>query len=137
MRPDPKTVRETSPLMEAVALMADGGFRHVPVVDENRRVVGILSDRDLRSALGDPLEALRSDREGLELLVADVMSVEVEKVTANLPLVAAVELLTEDHFGALPVVDGEGRLAGILSYVDVLRELAHPRRREAASAPAA
>ena len=47
MTPDPKTVTESTDPVEAVQIMIDGRFRHLPVVDENGRAIGIVSIRDL------------------------------------------------------------------------------------------
>ena len=47
MTPDPKTVTETADPVEAVQIMVDGRFRHLPIIDENGRAVGIVSIRDL------------------------------------------------------------------------------------------
>jgi CBS domain-containing protein len=47
MTPDPKTVTESTDPVEAVQIMIDGGFRHLPVIDENERAIGIVSIRDL------------------------------------------------------------------------------------------
>jgi CBS domain-containing protein len=132
MRRDVLSITGEKPLLEAVALMADHGIRHLPVVDETQRVIGIVSDRDVRTALGDPMMALHSDREGVELLVSDVMSVDVKTVLHGTPLGQAAAHLAEEHIGALPVVDGGGRLVGILSYVDVIRSLSRLARLSAA-----
>ena len=65
------TVHPGEPLLEAVALMAQHGFRHVPVTGAEGQLVGMISDRDVRTAIGDPAEALRSElTEVDELLVA-------------------------------------------------------------------
>jgi CBS domain-containing protein len=47
MTPEPKTVTESADPVEAVQIMIDGKFRHLPVIDENGRAVGIVSIRDL------------------------------------------------------------------------------------------
>jgi CBS domain-containing protein len=124
MKRDPATVPPYFPLLEAVGIMVDRGIRHVPVVDDQGRVVGILSDRDVRTALGDPLEALRRELpEVEELKVSGVMTTDVSTVREDAPLADAARHFIDERIGALPVVDVEGRLVGILSYVDVIRAL--------------
>lgn len=123
-------------LLDAVATMVLRGVRHVLVVDGLRRVVGMLSDRDVRTAVGRPLEALE-DVELSEKLasmrVSEVMTEEPRKVRTDSSLASVVEALLADRFGALPVVDEGERLVGIVSYIDVLhclrRHLVHPRDR--------
>jgi CBS domain-containing protein len=110
--------------MDAVELMAACRIRHIPVVDEDGRVVGILSDRDVRSALGDPREAAQSwPRAATRIPVSMAMTQDPIVVRTDAPLGVAVAQLLNRGMGALPVVDGEGRLAGMLSYVDVIRAL--------------
>lgn len=116
------------PVYEAVAFMTQAGTRHLPVVDGNMRVVGMLSDRDVRSAVGDPLaqqgtEASR-ERRLQALRVSHIMTPEPRTLSIGMSLKEAVRALVDDRFGALPVVDAEDRLVGMLSYIDVLRRLA-------------
>lgn len=114
------------PLTEAAARMAARGIRHLPVVDGMMRVRGILSERDVRQATGRTLleidEAERAEYVS-RLRVGDVMTPDPRTIGEDEPLGNAVRALVEDRFGALPVVDEEDRLVGILSYVDLLRYL--------------
>ena len=104
--------------------MTERGFRHVPVTDEEGRLVGMISDRDVRTAIGDPAEALRSELvEVEELRVSGVMTSPAESVPEDAPLSAVAERLAHASIGALPVVDRNGRVTGIVSYVDVVRVL--------------
>jgi CBS domain-containing protein len=124
MRRDPATVAPHSPLLEAVGIMVDRGVRHIPVVDDDRRVIGIISDRDVRTAIGDPLEALHGDLPELEeLRVAGVMTTHVTTVSESASLAEVAHHFMDERIGALPVVDDRQRLVGIVSYVDVIRAL--------------
>jgi CBS domain-containing protein len=124
MKRNPATVPPYYPLLEAVGIMVDRGIRHVTVVDDNGRVVGILSDRDVRTALGDPLEALHQELpEVEELKVSSVMTTDVTTVTEDTSLADAARHFIDERIGALPVLSAEGALVGILSYVDVIRAL--------------
>lgn len=113
-------------LTEAAARMAAHGVRHLPVVDGTMRVRGMLSERDVRKATGKTLLEI-DERErasyAQRLRVGDVMTAEPRTIREDEPLGSAVRALVEDRFGALPVVDEEDRLVGILSYVDLLRYL--------------
>ena len=117
-------MRAEQSVMEAVELMAACRLRHLPVVDDEGHVVGILSDRDVRTALGDPVEAtLRWPRDAPGIRVSLAMTPDPIVIRDDAPLSVAVAHLLNRGIGALPVVDGEGRLTGILSYIDVLRAL--------------
>lgn len=117
---------DDDPLADAAARMAQHGIRHLPVVDGMMRVKGIVSERDVREATGKALVAA-SQSEGAayiqRLRVRDVMTEDPRTVSEDEPVSTAVRAFVEDRFGALPVVDDEERLLGIVSYVDLLRYL--------------
>jgi CBS domain-containing protein len=124
MKRDPARLGPSSPLLEAVGIMVDREVRHIPVVDGEQHVVGIISDRDVRTALGDPLEALHGDFPEIdELKVAGVMTTRPSTVREDAPLGEAARHFIDERIGALPVVDADDHLVGILSYVDVIRAL--------------
>lgn len=107
---------------DAVAIMLTEGVRHIPIVDAERRVVGILSDRDIRSAVGDPLRELARDRRALlQSHVGGVMTTDPAVIHEDAALDEAADVLVSRRIGALPVVDDDRRLVGIVSYVDVLQ----------------
>jgi CBS domain-containing protein len=118
--------REDDRLLDAVATMIQRGARHLPVINALEQVVGMLSDRDVRTAIGDPTRALeeRSPSARVDALhVKDVMTRDPRSLDTGAPLSEAVGALIDDRFGALPVVDEEERLRGMVSYVDLLRLL--------------
>lgn len=123
MRVDPLTVFEDDPLMNAVSIMLRYGARHLCVVDADTRVLGMLSDRDVRSAIGDP--ALAVERELPEavgrLRVAQVMTANPRTIGPDESLNVVLNTLLQERFGALPVVDANEHLQGIISYLDLLR----------------
>lgn len=107
---------------EALGLSRWKRIRHFPVVEDGV-LVGVVSDRDLRSAtpvLGDPGRAAALK----EILVSQVMS--REPVTANPqdPIELAANVMRERHIGCLPVVE-EGRLVGIITSSDVMEALVY------------
>jgi acetoin utilization protein AcuB len=106
---------------EALALCRGHRIRHLPVV-EGGRLVGIISDRDLRSAtpaLGDPDRVAALQR----IRVADAMVRDVATVYPEDPIEDAAMAMYEGKIGCLPVVDGED-LVGIITSSDVMRALA-------------
>lgn len=124
MTADPETVLEETSLFEAAAKMAELGVRHLPVVDAAGTLVGMLSDRDIRTSIGDPLEALRNRRDEDEARVSDVMAVDPLRGELETPLSDIAGMLADEHIGAVPIVDEGDRPVGIVSYVDLIRYLA-------------
>lgn len=124
MKRNPATVKPYMPLLEAVGIMVDRDVRHVPVTDDNGRVIGIVSDSDVRTAIGDPVEALHREWEELEeLQVSTVMTTDVVTLREDTGLLDAARAFIDHRIGAIPVLDAAGRIVGIVSYVDVLRAL--------------
>ena len=126
MHPDPIAVNEDDRLMDLTRKMLRAGVRHACVVDGDGIVTGIVSDRDVRRAIGDPTRSLNeaSLPEAVqELRVERVMSRDPRTIAHGDSIQAALSILLQERYGALPVVDGDGRLKGIVSYIDVLRHL--------------
>jgi acetoin utilization protein AcuB len=135
MSGNPITIDPEAPVGTAVAVMRERGLRHLPVVDARGDLLGIVTDRDLRSAALGPVAAeLGGDAAGagrLRALGARLDDVPVRRVMTWAALTIGPEVLvaqaaavmTEARVGALPVVEA-GRLIGILTEHDVLRALA-------------
>ena len=119
------TVTPTDSLRDAAKLMVDHQVRHLPVIEEDV-VVGMLSDRDIRTLVGDPVRfaETRETNGAPELNVRDAMATIALTVHRNRPLSELAKELAAERLGALPVVDSNGKLIGIVSYVDALRALA-------------
>jgi CBS domain-containing protein len=119
-----QTVRAGDALLDAVARMSTHGVRHLPVVDGDGRLVGMLSDRDVRSAVGSLTAALEhgAARARIKVLsVGDVMSRRPISAQGDASLAEIARLLAEKRVSAVPIVDDDHRVVGLLSYVDVLR----------------
>jgi acetoin utilization protein AcuB len=126
MTEDPVTISTYSTVREAARLLQTLDIRHLPVVDEEGSLVGMLSDRDLRSlALPQMVGGEYSGdvQLGLDSRVASLMTADVLSVEAEDDVSTVVDVMLENKVGAVPVVDGDGALVGIVSYVDILREL--------------
>ncbi len=127
----PVVAKEDDRLLDAVERMLENGVRHLPVVDPDGRVVGMLSDRDVRTAVGDPRRALERSqaRPAVDAMrVAEVMTRDPIAVDQDAPLQNAIEILVAEKVGALPVVDSREKLVGIVSYLDVLEDAARRLR---------
>jgi acetoin utilization protein AcuB len=110
----------------AAEMMRTRRIRHLPVVDREGGLVGIVTDRDLRQVLFDPAVQARvgSLADALQTVtVRDVMTWAVLTVQPETPLRDAARLMHERKVGALPVV-ANGRVVGILSETDVLKAFA-------------
>lgn len=126
MTRSPVCLRPDDALSEAVVVMLGANIRHLPVVDDEQRVVGMLSDRDVRTMFGE-LEKLfaRDDYEPAPTdKVKDVMTPNPITVTRDTTVVQVATCLATTRFGAVPVVDEAAKLVGIVSYVDLLEEMA-------------
>ncbi len=138
MSREPASVHVGDGLLAAAERMSILGVRHLPVVDEAMQVVGILSDRDVRIAIGGPPDQLRAPQALARIRgmrVDEAMTAEPLTLETSTPLMTAVSYLIDWRIGAIPVVDDAGRLAGILSYVDALRGLREVELRREVEAP--
>jgi acetoin utilization protein AcuB len=121
------TVRAEATLLDTRELMKGHKIHHIPVVEEGSKLVGIISDRDLRSAMPSTLYyESGSERERAKLekfKVRDVMTKNVITLSLRDTIQDALLLLLKYDIGALPVVDNDGRLVGLLAVRDLLRAL--------------
>jgi acetoin utilization protein AcuB len=121
MTKDPLCVTPSENIGEADELMSANGFRQLPVV-EQRELVGILTDRDIRSFLSATTLAAPEEREkALRTPVRDIMTTEPLTLSPDDELQDALELLIEQKVGGIPVLDEAEGLVGIVTYVDLLR----------------
>jgi CBS domain-containing protein len=117
------TIDWDAPLAQASRLMERHRIRHLPVLDEEQQLVGILTEGDVAEALAaegiwDASMAPSSS------IVGKAMTWKATFVAPSCDLVDAVKLMYECKLSALPVVDDAGVVVGILSEIDILREFA-------------
>jgi len=124
---NPVTIHPDASFFEARTLTHDKGIRHLPVVDKENRLVGIVTERDIREA-GPSDVAMLSIKELTDLLgtlkVSELM-VPREKVITITPdtlIEEAIQLMHDNKIGCLPVVD-QGKLYGIFTEADALAHL--------------
>lgn len=125
MTVNPVAVRTNSKVRDVLAILQEMEIRHLPVVNEDNDLVGMLSDRDLRS-LSIPVTGPDADERARKVLdqpVSTHMSSSVLSVTTEEDVGDVIDLMLEHRVGAVPVVNADGALAGIVSFVDVLRVL--------------
>jgi len=104
--------------------LSAGDFRHLPVLDESGQLVGILTDRDLRSAYPSAMMNKNERDNDLkrfnEMKVSEIMTMAVAHLGLTSTLDDALLLFEHSKVGALPVVDDDQRVVGILSIRDLL-----------------
>jgi acetoin utilization protein AcuB len=119
------TVDPDKTVFEAQELMAHNHIRHLPVIDQDQQLIGIVTDRDIRSAL--PYNFIKDScspeqrEEICSLTVKDVMTDDPITVSPTYTIQDALLLIQKSKVGALPVVEDDGKLSGILSVRDLLR----------------
>lgn len=117
------TIQSDALVSGVVDMMRKRKIRHLPIVDRGGRLVGIVTDRDLRQVVFDPRiqERLGDLSKALNALtVREVMTWGVVTVRPETEIRQAAHLMREQKIGGLPVVEGE-RVVGILTESDVLR----------------
>lgn len=115
-----KTVGPTNPLREVIQLMEANRIRHVAVVGDSGRLLGLISHRDvLRSQEGSLSGALSSEQAHMNRWIEArwVMTKDVRTVHRETPALEAALILRSNAYGCVPVVD-DGRLVGILTDSD-------------------
>jgi predicted transcriptional regulator len=115
MTPNPVTARPDDPLSSYIRLFIEKRYRGIPVVDEDRRPIGLLMASKV-------MEALASCR--LEAKVQDVMARNPPIIHEDEDIHEAIRLMISSGLGRLLVVDSEERLVGIVTRSDILRRIA-------------
>jgi CBS domain-containing protein len=126
MSPSVKTLERNDKLSIADTIMRDERIRHLPILEESGRLVGIVSQRDLffnalMRALGHGTVA--RDRALGSIAVKEVMTEDVVTTTPETPITTAAQVMVDRKIGCLPVVEGNA-LVGILSESDIVSAVA-------------
>jgi CBS domain-containing protein len=110
---DVKACSPDADLASAAKIMWDGDCGAVPVVNADRRVIGMLTDRDICIAAATRAAAPPN------VQVRDVMSREVASCSVDDDVRTAMKVMRERRIRRIPALDAQGRLAGILSINDL------------------
>jgi CBS domain-containing protein len=124
MSKNPATVKPDEGLKDAIWKMEHGHFRHLPVVDDQGKLIGMLTDRDVR-LIRPSLAFVNKDDAAVQLWSIAVQQAAVfDPVTVKpeTTLKEAAEIMLRWHVGGLPVVDDHGKPIGVITYTDLLRE---------------
>jgi CBS domain-containing protein len=138
-------VQSDTPVSEIVTLLIDRALRALPVVEADRRVVGIITDGDLitrgpTDLSVDLQRALPLAERAAQVATltdqphraADLMTPNPVTLPANTPLAQAAAVMAARHLKRLPVVDDQGRLVGMVSRSDLLKTVAEGLRQRPA-----
>ncbi len=119
------TIDKKANILDAKDKMVNRKIRHLPVVEHDNRLIGIVSDRDIRSAMPSIIlhdYNSKEERERLsKLKVADIMTPDPITISPSYTLQDALLLLQQRKVGVLPVVDDNGILKGIVGIRDLIR----------------
>jgi len=120
------TIAPGAGIFEAYEKMKQHKIRHLPVVDGDNRLLGIVTDRDVRSVMPyelfkDPDLQKSQSKSLADMRIVDIMTSAPTHISPSSTIQDALLLIEEKRIGALPVVDDDGRLKGIISVRDLLR----------------
>lgn len=138
MRAEVTAVSPDTPALEIVTLLLQKGYHSLPVIAENGRLLGIITDGDLlrRAGLSARLDGAATlsaadwqqklaSLSSQTITAASLMTAPVITIAPTAPLRQAVRQMVTHHLKRLPVVNEQGRLIGWVSRVDILRALEH------------
>lgn len=111
---DPITISKDQTVGEALQLMHDNRIGGIPVVDSDNKLIGIVTNRDLR---------FQTD---MNLAIENVMTKENLVTTNRTDLASAADILLTNKIEKLPVVDNEGHLLGLITYRDITKVQDYP-----------
>ena len=118
------TLNETDTLRMARSLMDLQRIRHIPIVNENRFFIGLLTHRDILGATISQLAGIDPVTQGeidSGIPVGEIMRTGIKTVTSKTLLKEAAQLLLQHKYGCLPVVNEANELTGILTEADFLK----------------
>lgn len=121
MTPRPITITTAESLQGAMELMAMKHIRHLPVVDANGALIGLVTDRDLRRVAPSPVIKGGDHAQMDTTTVERVMVRSPTTIGAEQDLREAVTIFVDKKYGALPVLDAAGKLVGIVTPIDVMK----------------
>lgn len=121
MTPNPVTVTPRNAIRTAINLMREGGYRRLPVVDRGR-LVGIITDRDLRRAANSPFVVREQWYDNFildHIEVGSCMTPNPLTIEPTASIAEAARLMRNHKIGGLPVI-ADGHLLGIITETDLL-----------------
>lgn len=118
------SIKKDVPIYDALELMLDNKISGIPVVDDDMLVIGILSERDV-------LRLFYESQDGEELTVNEFMTQPAVHFDEQESLLDICDCLCENYFRRVPVTS-KGKLVGIVSRVDIIKDILKLRRENSA-----
>lgn len=119
MSTDPITLRANARIVDALELMDRERIRHIPIVDRRGKLVGIVSDRDVKRALPPPDTSPAQFDRFVRKPLSTIVTKRVFRLDPDATIREAAELVCQEKISALPVCDGD-LLVGIVTTNDLL-----------------
>jgi acetoin utilization protein AcuB len=121
------TITPETSFQDALKMMRDHKFRRIPVVDQDGKLLGIVSERDLLHASPSPATSLSVWEVNYllwKLKVADIMTHHVITIAQDAPIEDAANLMVTRKIGGLPVVNGANQIVGVITETDIFKAFA-------------
>ena len=122
MTKDPKTCAPTDTVQRAAQLMKTEDVGPIPIVGDNGKLEGIITDRDI------VLKVVAEGQDPKTTKLADVMSTDLITCTTDGDIEKTLDLMEDNQVRRIPVVDASGRLVGIISQADIATRLDEPEK---------
>ncbi len=113
MTANPATCRDTTSLRDVAQMMIDNDCGQIPVIDAAGKPVGVITDRDIT------VRIVAAGKDSASATAADAMSTPCKSVSTDTSLHDCTCLMEAEKIRRIPVVDAEGKLAGIVSIADI------------------
>src|SRR4051794_28764044 len=113
MTPDPQCVGEGDSIVEAARIMQSADTGIVPVIDDSRKIIGMITDRDIVVRL------IAEGKDVQKARVNEVMTKSVRTVQEDAPISDVVDLMSNAQIRRVPVVNNKDQIVGIVSLADL------------------
>lgn len=124
MTPTPLAIKADNTLHDAHSLMKEKNIRHIPVINENGGLVGMLTQKILIAQVMGIMANYSStalERKEKQTKIHDIMATDFTSITPEQPLREVAHFFVENRHGCMPVVDKDNNLVGILTSSDFVR----------------
>ena len=122
MTPSPTCCNPRHTAVEAAELMQREDVGLVPVVDDDRKLLGVLTDRDII------VKVVADGRDPRSTAVSEVMTTDLVTCLSQETVETVMELMATRQVRRIPIVDGDGKVVGIVSQADVATRIADPQQ---------
>lgn len=119
MTAKPHTLTAEASISDAVKLMAEKHIRHIPIVNENDELAGIVTHRDLLAATGSKLDEVSTMENAFaNRPISEIMTTDVSTSAEKATVISAAKFIEQNNFDALPVIGANKKVVGIITDSD-------------------